>query len=268
MRLIDEPGDLGAAIDGDLAATMLTHVNYRNGHMFDMTAVTARAHEAGGLAIWDLAHSAGALPVDLAGAKADFAVGCGYKYLNGGPGAPAFLYVAPGHQEVFSQPLSGWHGHAQPFAFESSYAPAGGIDRYLCGTPALLSMVALDEALDEFSGVDLQAVRAKSLALSDLFIELVEARCAGQGLELFTPRDHASRGSQSSFRHREGYAVLQAMIERGVIGDFRTPDIMRFGFAPLYLRFVDVWDAVEILRDVLETDAWDKPHFKVRAAVT
>ncbi len=263
-----EPDDIAAAIDRDVAVAMLTQVDFRSGRMHDMAAVTKAAQAAGALMLWDLAHSAGAFPVDLTGAGADFAVGCGYKYLNGGPGAPAFLFVAERHQDALIAPLSGWMGHARPFDFARDYAPAAGIDRQLCGTPPVLSMTALDAALDIWAEVDMAAVRAKSVALSDLFIDLVEDRCAGHGFALASPRSADARGSQVSFAHADGYAIMQALIARGVIGDFRAPDILRFGFAPLYLRYVDIWDAVEVLRAVMESRAWDTAEFKQRAAVT
>ncbi len=253
----------------DVAVLMLTHVNYRTGRLHDLARITAAAHRAGALMIWDLAHTAGALPIDLTAADADFAVGCGYKYLNGGPGAPAFLWVAARHQEAFAQPLSGWLGHAAPFEFSPDYRPAPGIARYLCGTPPVLSMVALDCGLDTVLAADFQALREKSMRLGDLFIEWVEARAdAGTGLRLASPRERQERGSQVSFHHPEGYAVMQALIARGVIGDFRAPDILRFGFAPLYLRYVDIWDAAEALTDLLRTGEWDRPEFHQRAAVT
>ncbi len=265
---LEDPEDVAAAIDADTAVVMLTEIDYRSGRRHDMRALTAAAHAAGALTIWDLAHSAGAGPVDLGGCGADFAVGCGYKFLNGGPGAPAFLHVAARHQDAFVQPLSGWLGHLAPFAFESGYRPAQGIGRYLCGTPPILSMVALECGLDTIPADALPAIRAKAMALGDLFIALVERRCAGHGIEIACPRDAARRGSQVSFRHDQGYAIVQALIARGVIGDFRAPDIMRFGLAPLYLRHADIWRAVDALRDVMETRAWDDPRFKRRAAVT
>lgn len=267
LRLVDGAA-IEQAVDADTAVVMLTQVNYRTGAMFDIDAITRAAHGAGALMLWDLAHSAGAIPVGLDAARADFAVGCGYKYLNGGPGAPAFLFVAERHQEKFVQPLSGWLGHAAPFAFEPSYRPADGVARYLCGTPAILSMVALEIGVDILLRHDLAQIRAKSVALGELLIALVAQECAGAGLALASPRVAAQRGSQVSFRHLDGYAVMQALIARGVIGDFRAPDILRFGFAPLYVRHVDIWDAVAALKDVLSTRAWDRPEFKVRAAVT
>ena len=268
LVLVDDAGEIPGALGDDTAVLMLTHVDYRSGAMHDMAALTRHAHEAGALTLWDLAHSAGAVPLDLAGADVDFAVGCGYKYLNGGPGAPAFFHVAARHADAFVQPLAGWFGHESPFAFEPQYRPAPGAARYLCGTPPVLAMAALDAALELWEDVDLDAVRAKSCALTDAFIATVEASCAGMGLELVTPRDPARRGSQVSFRHPQGYAVMQALIARGVIGDFRAPDILRFGFTPLYTRFVDVFDAVEILREVLETRAYARPEFQTRARVT
>ena len=310
-----EAGDISAALTPEVAVLMLTHVNYRTGAMHDMKTVTAAAHAAGALAVWDLAHSAGAVPVDLHGARADFAVGCGYKYLNGGPGAPAFVWAHPKHADRKDfdiwQPLAGWWGHAAPFAFTPDYRPAPGIRRYLCGTQPILSMVALECGLDTVLAAGplggMQALREKSLALTDLFIELVEARCAGHGLGLATPRDHARRGSQVCLTREadphapplrgslppEGalaalgrpgdsgaYAIVQALIARGVVGDFRagdpqagsgrtgSVDILRFGFTPLYIGFADVWNAVEQLRHVLETAEWESDRFKQKNVVT
>jgi len=265
--------DIAALLDESVAVLMLTHVNYRTGRMHDMGTLTHAAHAAGALAIWDLAHSAGALPVDLKRDDADFAVGCGYKYLNGGPGAPAFAWVHPRHADRFWQPLSGWMGHASPFDFSSHYKPAAGIARYLCGTPPVLSLAALECGVDSVLAAQplggIEALRRKSLALGRHFAELVEARCAGHGLSLVTPRDDAERGSQICFARDIGaYAIVQALIARNVIGDFRAPDILRFGFTPLYTRFVDVWDAVEHLRQVLESGEWREERFSRRAAVT
>jgi kynureninase len=256
------------AIDDRTAVVMLTHVNYRTGAMHDMKSVTAMAQAKGALMLWDLAHSAGAMPLDLTGCGADFAVGCGYKYLNGGPGAPAFIWVAPRHQDTFEQPLSGWLGHAAPFAFETDYRPAPGIARYICGTPPVLSMVALEAGIDLVLGIDMAAIRSKSVALTEMFIRLVEQECDGLGLTLVSPRDASRRGSQVCLRHEEAYPIMQALIARGVIGDFRAPDILRFGFAPLYVRFVDVWDAVAALKEILTAGSWDRPEFRVRATVT
>ena len=270
--------ELPAHLNDQLAVLMLTHVNYRTGRMFDMAGVTHAAHAAGALVVWDLAHSAGAVPVDLTAAGADFAVGCGYKYLNGGPGAPAFVWAHPLHtarmdREQLRQPLAGWLGHAAPFEFTTDYRPALGIQRFVCGTPALLSMSALACGLDVFGHAErlggLPALRRKSLALTDLFITLVEARCAGHDLTLVTPREPAQRGSQASFAHPTGgFPVMQALIARGVIGDFRAPDLLRFGFTPLYTRFIDVFDAVEHLNAVLTSGEWREARFNERAAVT
>lgn len=280
LHLVD--GDsLPAAIEalhGRLAVLMLTQVDYRSGRLHDMRRLTEAAHAAGGLALWDLAHSAGALPVDLHAADADFAVGCGYKYLNGGPGAPAFLWAHPRHLERMArddlwQPLAGWMGHAAPFEFAPGYRPAGGAARFLCGTPAILALAALECGVDTVLAAEplggLPALRRKSMALGALFVAAVESRCAGHGLALVSPPDPARRGSQVSFARAEGaYAIVQALIACGVVGDFPAPDVLRFGFAPLYLRHVDVWDAVEQLRQVLESGEWRRPEFGRRLAVT
>ncbi len=279
-----EPEEIAVALTRDVAVLMLTHVNYRTGAMHDMAALTSAAHAAGALTIWDLAHSAGAVPVDLRGAGADFSIGCGYKYLNGGPGAPAFVWVNPRHADRFWQPLSGWWGHASPFAFTADYQPAHGIARYLCGTQPIVSLSLLECGLEGFEAAaplgGMAALRTKSLALTDLFIQLVEERCQGYGLGLATPRDHAQRGSQVCLtreHNAEGsgaFAIVQALIARGVIGDFRAgdggihKDILRFGFTPLYIGYEDVWNAVEHLRQVLETAEWKKPEFNQKHAVT
>lgn len=266
LRLV-EPEDVEAAITDDVAVVSLTEVDYRTGRRHDMKRLTARAHAAGALMIWDLAHSAGAFPVDLSGCKADFAVGCTYKYLNGGPGAPAFLYVRPDLQDRIESPLSGWWGHEAPFAFDTDYRPAPGILRQQCGTQAILAMAALDSALDVWDDVDLTELRLKSEALCEIFAE-VEKRNAKHGVKLAGPRDMRERGSHVSFHCPEGYAVMQALIAQGVIGDFRAPDIIRFGITPLYTRFVDIWDAADILTRILDEKLWDDPHFKARKAVT
>lgn len=274
LVLADTPEQVDAQIaTGQVAVMMLTQVDYRSGRMHDMAALTRHAHAHGTLALWDLAHSAGALPVALKAADADFAIGCGYKYLNGGPGATAFVWVHPRHADRFEQPLSGWMGHAAPFEFTPAYRPAAGIARYLCGTPALLSMAALECGVDTVLAAEplggMAALRAKSLALTDLFIALVEQRCADQGLAVITPREHRLRGSQVAIARAEGaYAIVQALIARGVVGDFRAPDVLRFGFTPLYLRFIDVWDAVEHLRTVLASGEWREARFHQKAAVT
>jgi kynureninase len=268
--ILVDAGGIEAALP-DAAVLLLTEVNYRTGALHDMRALTGAAHAAGALAVWDLAHSAGALPVDLHGANADFAVGCGYKYLNGGPGAPAFLWVHPRYSAAFMQPLAGWMGHAAPFDFTPGYRPAAGVARYLCGTPPVLALAALDCGLDSVLAAEplggLRALREKSIALTTLFIDLVETRCAG--LRLVTPRDAQRRGSQVCLAHDDGaYPMVQALIARNVVGDFRAPDILRFGFTPLYTRFVDVWDAVEQLRQVLDSGEWREPRFQTRGAVT
>ncbi len=269
LRLIDDEAPLEPALAaGDTAVVLLSHVNYRTGALLDMPAITALVHRHGVLAVWDLAHSAGAVPVDLTGSGADFAVGCTYKYLNGGPGAPAFLWVAPRHHDCAWQPLSGWWGHDRPFAMSPDYRPAPGVRRFLCGTQSVPALALVACGLDVALRADMAAVRAKSLALSDLLIRLVEERCADHPLTLVTPRAHSARGSHVSLRHPEGFAIVQALISRGVIGDYREPEVMRFGLTPLYLRHVDVWDAVEALRDILDTRAWDTPAFRRRGAVT
>ncbi|SFL92515.1 kynureninase [Rugamonas rubra] len=257
VRLVDSVEEIAAAIDADTAVVMLTHVNYRSGYQHDMRATSALAHAAGALVVWDLAHSAGAVPLALNGDGADLAVGCTYKYLNGGPGAPAFIWVPARHQARFRQPLSGWWGHAAPFAMAPDFAPADGIGRALCGTQPIVSLAMVESGLEVFEQTDMAAVRAKSLALTDLFIELVERRCGSHPLGLVTPRQHARRGSHVSFTHPHGYAVMQALIGRGVVGDYREPAIMRFGFTPLYTSYTEVWDAVEILRQILDDTAYD-----------
>jgi kynureninase len=268
LRLVDRASDLAGACDENTAVAMITHVNYRTGAMHDMAALTQMIHEAGALAIWDLAHSAGAVPVDLNAAGADYAVGCTYKYLNGGPGSPAFVWVPKRLQNASTQPLSGWWGHKKPFEMDPAYRPDDGIGRFLCGTQPIVSMALVECGLDVFAQTSMAALRQKSLALSDLFIKLVETRCSDSPLQLVTPRAHAERGSQASFEHPHGYEVMQALIARHVIGDYREPRILRFGFTPLYTRYVDVWDAVETLRDVLATEAWRAPEYAQRGAVT
>ncbi|MBY0497306.1 MAG: kynureninase [Cyanobacteria bacterium] len=277
LVLVDQP-DIASHLDDRVAVLMLTHASYRTGRIYDMAAITSAAKSAGAMMIWDLAHSAGALPVDLHGAGADFAVGCGYKYLNGGPGAAAFIWAHPRHtarmdREGWRPPLSGWLGHAQPFAFASHYEPANGIQRFICGTPAVLSMATLECGVDTvLAAADrggMTGIRKKSLALTDLFMRLVDGRLAGRGFTIVTPREPDQRGSQVSIAHPDdGYAIMQALIARGVIGDFRPPDILRFGFTPLYTRFVDVWDAVDRLASVLHSAEWRDPKYAVRAAVT
>ena len=266
VRTLPRAEIVAAADEGSVV--MLTHVHYKTGERFDMAATTRAVQARGATMLWDLSHSTGAVEVDLNGAGVDLAVGCGYKYLNGGPGAPAFLFVAQRHQATLRSPLSGWMGHAAPFAFHDDYRPARDLRRFLCGTPPVLGIAALESGVDLLLEADMADVVAKGAALCDLFIALVEARCARLDLTLRTPRRAAERGSHVSFAHPHGYAVMQALIERGVIGDFRDPDIIRFGFAPLYIGYADVWHAVEALREVLQTRAWNDPRHATRAAVT
>ena len=265
--------EIPARLRDDVAVLMLTHVNYRTGAMHDMAALTEAARAAGALVIWDLAHSAGAVPVDLLGAGADAAVGCGYKFLNGGPGAPAFLWLHPRHAARAMPTIWGWLGHARPFDFAPGYAPAEGIARFVCGTPGVLATAALEEGVRTLLAAEahggMAAIRAKSLALTRIFAELVEARLAGHGLAVVTPREDARRGSQVCLSRAEGgYGIIQALIARGVVGDFRAPDILRFGVTPLYTRHVEMWDAVEALRAVLEGGVWREPRFARRGLVT
>ena len=281
LALVDR-SEIPAGFDHDVAIVMLTHVNYRTGYMYRMAEVTRAAHGAGAQMVWDLAHSAGAVPVNVYGLEddeaADFAVGCGYKFLNGGPGAPAFIWAHPAHTEWMDrdgwrQPLSGWLGHAAPFAFDTAYEPARGIARFVCGTPPVLSLAALECGVDTVLAADtvggIEAIRAKSIVLTDLFIALVEERCGGHGLGVASPLMPRDRGSQVSLTHAShGYEIVQALMARGVIGDFRAPDILRFGFTPLYTRFVDAWDAVDRLAAVLASGEWRDPRYAVRAAVT
>ncbi len=274
-----ETEDIEAALEADAAVLMLTHVNYRTGAMHDMPSITAKAHAQGVLTVWDLAHSAGAVPVDLHASGADFAVGCGYKYLNGGPGAPAFVWVHPQHTDRFWQPLAGWWGHAAPFAFTPDYQPAKGITRFQCGTQPILSLTALDSGMDAFLSVEalggMAALRQKSLALTGLFMQLVRTRLHGHGFGIATPAEEALRGSQVSLTRDDGaYAIVQALIARGVIGDFRAgdggqhPDILRFGFTPLYIGYADVWHAADQLLQVMQTGEWQETRFSQKQAVT
>ncbi len=261
-----EPEKLLSSIDGTVAVVLLTGVDYRTGQLHDTRAITQKAHEVGATVVLDLAHSAGAIPVNLIDENPDFAVGCTYKYLNGGPGAPAFIYVATRHQSVISPALSGWLGHAAPFAFEPSYTPASGIDRMRVGTPPVVALSILEASLDIWDQVSMDDVRARSIELSEAFIAGVESHCPE--LTLASPRDAGQRGSQVSFRHPEGYAIVQALIADGVVGDFRAPDILRFGFTPLYIDIEDVGCAVDRLAAIMKERRWDQPHFKVKAAVT
>ena len=262
-----EPHEIVGAIDTDTAAVTLTHVDYRSAGFYDMRAVNEAARAAGALVVWDLSHSAGAVELDLNRAGAELAVGCGYKYLNGGPGAPAFVYVAERLQAELTNPLQGWMGHAEPFAFVDDYRPADGMLKFLTGTPSILALAALDAGLATFDGIAMRDVAAKSRSLSQLFIAEVETRC-GDEVRLSSPRDPMERGSHVVFAHPEGYAVMQALIARGVIGDFRAPDMMRFGFAPLYNSHAEIVRTAEILAEILSTREWDQPRFKARAKVT
>ncbi|WP_421788738.1 kynureninase [Hyphobacterium sp.] len=266
-RLVDT-ADIVNSLDASVAVLLLTHTNYRTGRLHDMPGITAAAHARGIPVIWDLSHSCGAMPVDLNACQADFAIGCGYKYLNGGPGAPAFTFVARRHQEKVFPALSGWLGHKAPFAFTDDYEPAPGIDRFQCGTPGILGCAALEVGVDLICEADMADIRRKSSALGDLFIRLVGDKCAGRDIRPACPTDATERGSQVSFHHTEGHAVMQALIARNVIGDFRAPDILRFGFAPLYNSYADVAKAVEILTDILATESWNQDRFRQRAAVT
>ena len=266
-RLVDAAA-LESSIDGSVAVALLTEVDYRTGHLHDMARLNAHAKKNGSRILWDLSHSAGAVPVKLNDSGAELAVGCGYKYLNGGPGAPAYAYVAKSLQAAFPTPLSGWFGHAAPFDFATSFKPAAGITRLQCGTPSILAMQALDAGLDTFADIDMAALREKSLALSDLFWQLMDQHCREFGFACISPREHDRRGSQLSFTHEHAYAVTQAIIDRGVIGDFRQPNVLRFGFTPLYLRHTDIWDAVMIIRDVMLAGAWQTDRYLHRQKVT
>jgi kynureninase len=265
LRAADDPV---AALGPDVAVLMLTHVNYRTGAMHDIISVTRAAHAVGALVLWDLSHSVGAVPLQLAEDDVDFAVGCGYKYLNGGPGAPAFLSVAPRLQAALRMPLTGWLGHVEPFAFTADYRPAKGIARAIVGTPPVLSLVALEVGIDLLTEVPIAALREKSLRLTGMFMELVQQECASYEFRTLTPRESERRGSQVSFAQQNGYAIMQALIARGVIGDFRAPDVLRFGSAPLYVRYADVWDAVAALRAVMQGGEWRDERFAARGAVT
>ena len=268
LNLTAEPaGQVADRIDEDTSVVTLTHVDYRSAVFHNMRRINEIAHAAGALTVWDLSHSAGAIEIDLDGTNCDLAVGCGYKYLNGGPGAPAFIFVAERLQEELRNPLQGWMGHSAPFAFDDDYRQAGGISRFLTGTPSILALAALDAGLATFDAISMHDVADKSRRLSQLFIDEVEARCVPE-VRLASPRDPAQRGSHVVFAHAHGYAVMQALIARGVIGDFRAPDLMRFGFAPLYNSFSEIVRAAEILGDVLKSREWDQPRFHERAKVT
>jgi kynureninase len=262
------PNEIADAITDDVVCVMLTHVSYRTGRVYDMKAITNAAYDKGALTIWDLAHSAGAVPVNLSDAKADFAVGCGYKFFNGGPGAPAFIYIAKRHQPHVQPVLSGWFGHARQFGFEESYAPASGIERAAVGTPPVLSLAALEVGVDLMLETSVEALHQKSLKQFELFDALMKQELADFGFKPASVKGPGGRGSQISYAHAQGWPIMQALIARGVIGDFRSPDIMRFGFTPLYLGFTELWDAIAILREIMETRAWDCPEFHRRSKVT
>jgi kynureninase len=263
-----EEDELDAAIAEDVAVVCLTQVHYKSGRVLDMQAITEKTHAVGAISIWDLCHSAGAMAVDLNACNVDFAIGCTYKYLNGGPGSPAFIFAARRHQGKALQPLTGWWGHADPFAFERDYRPAGNIRQMLSGTQGILSLAVTEVGLDVFLQADMALVRAKSQALTGLFIDLVDQRCAAWEFGLVSPRDAQRRGSQVSLNHEQGYAIVQALIARGVIGDFRAPLNMRFGFTPLYVGYADVWDAVEHLVQIMDSREWQRDEFNQRGAVT
>ena len=268
-RLVGENGTgLEDVLDDQVAVVLLSHVDYRTGELFDMAKITRQVQAAGAIMIWDLCHSAGIVPVALDACNVDLAVGCTYKYLNGGPGSQSWVYAAARHHGTIRQPLSGWWGHAAPFEFEQNYRPEAGIKAFLCGSQAILGMRALKAALSVMDGVDLNQVRAKSMQLTDLFMTLVDQECAGHGFGHFSPREAARRGSQVALTHEDGYPIMQALISRGVVGDFRMPNILRFGFAPLYISHEDVWNAVAILKDIMESGLWREPKFSVRSAVT
>ncbi len=263
-----DPDEPESGIDDDAAVMLLTEVNYKTGRLYDMARIVRAAHAMGALTIFDLSHSAGAMQVALNACNVDFATGCTYKYLNGGPGAPAYLFAASRHHAQMRNPIEGWFGHADPFLFAEGFTPADGISRMFSGTPPMLSLIALEEALTAFNGVDLAALRAKSVALTDLFIALSDDVLAPLGFTLAAPRDSARRGAQVSLAHEQGYAIMQALIARGITGDFRAPDLVRFGLVPLTTRYVDVFDTIDALRDIVQTRAWDTPEFRTRKAVT
>ncbi len=263
-----EYNDIMGAINDEVAVVCLTQVHYKTGHLHDMDAITAKAHDVGALAIWDLCHSAGALPVDLNAANADFALGCSYKYLNGGPGSQSFVFVAKRHQAIAMQPLTGWWGHAEPFGFERDYRPMKNIRQMNTGTQPIVSLALSEVGLDIFMRADMNDIRKKSIKMCDLFIELIEQRLDGFGFSIASPKQSAKRGSQVSIYSDNGFAIMQALIANNVIGDFRAPDIMRFGFTPLYVSYVDVWDAVEVLKNIMDEKSWDQPEYKRVGTVT
>lgn len=268
LKLIDHPDDLSTTLCPQTAAVVLSHVNYRTGYLYDMAATNDLIHQFDALVIWDLCHSIGAVPIDLNATHSDFAIGCTYKYLNGGPGAPAMLWVHEQHQNSVNQPLSGWWGHAKPFEMAPDYVPSGGIRRYLCGTQPIVSLGLVSCGIEVFLQTDMQKIREKSLKMTDLFIELIEQECAEFNLELITPTDHKNRGSHVSFKHPKGYAAIQALIARNVIGDYREPEVMRFGITPLYLSFEDIWHSVQHIKAVFSNQEWNNPKYHERSQVT
>jgi kynureninase len=260
--------DFEKYIDSSTAVVMLSHINYKTGRISDMKKITNSAHKKGALVVWDLSHSVGAIPMDLHNIGVDFAVGCTYKHLNGGPGAPGFLYVHSDLIETVSQPLSGWLGHCDPFAFETKYTPANNINKFICGTPSILSYKAVESGLDVFDGISMEQVREKSIQLSELFIKLIQQECGDFGFELFSPIDATHRGSQISYKHENAYPIMQSLISRGIIGDYREPNILRFGISPLYMRHEDVWIAIMCLKNIMQSNEWDSSNFKIRNYVT
>ena len=267
-QLIDDDINFEKYIDSSTAVVMLSHINYKTGRISDMKKITDYAHQQGALVVWDLSHSVGVIPMDLHNIGVDFAVGCTYKHLNGGPGAPGFLYVHSDLIAIVSQPLSGWLGHSDPFAFEAKYTPANNINKFICGTPSILSYKAVESALDIFDEISLEQVREKSIQLSELFIKLIKQECGDFGFELFSPIDSAHRGSQISYKHENAYPIMQSLISRGIIGDYREPNILRFGISPLYMRYEDVWSAIICLKNIMQSNEWDSSNFKIRNYVT
>ena len=267
-QLIDDDINFEKYIDSSTAVVMLSHINYKTGRISDMKKITDYAHQQGALVVWDLSHSVGVIPMDLHNIGVDFAVGCTYKHLNGGPGAPGFLYVHSDLIAIVSQPLSGWLGHSDPFAFEAKYTPANNINKFICGTPSILSYKAVESALDIFDEISLEQVREKSIQLSELFIKLIQQECGDFGFELFSPIDAALRGSQISYKHENAYPIMQSLISRGIIGDYREPNILRFGISPLYMRYEDVWSAIICLKNIMQSNEWDSSNFKIRNYVT
>ena len=267
-QLIDDDINFEKYIDSSTAVVMLSHINYKTGRISDMKKITDYAHQQGALVVWDLSHSVGVIPMDLHNIGVDFAVGCTYKHLNGGPGAPGFLYVHSDLIEIVSQPLSGWLGHSDPFAFETKYTPANNINKFICGTPSILSYKAVESALDIFDEISLEQVREKSIQLSELFIKLIQQECGDFGFELFSPIDAAHRGSQISYKHENAYPIMQSLISRGIIGDYREPNILRFGISPLYMRYEDIWSAIICLKNIMQSNEWDSSNFKIRNYVT